>query len=253
MKIHEFGKENNKHIILIHPSLVMWDYFVPIIPLLEKDYHLIIPALPGYNEESQEDFTSVEEIANELADWLNVHGYHAIDCLYGCSMGGAVVARMLADHKIIIHAAVIDGGITPYQLPRIVTRLIAMRDFAMVSMGKIGGIRLLVKVFSGDDFSRNDIQYMANIFKLISYKTIWRTFESCNNYSMPERIETNCKRIQYWFGDKEQKERKWDIRYIRKSLPHTKFIRMHNLDHACMVLQRPEKTAKRLRDLCQGE
>lgn len=63
MTIHEFGKENKEIIVLIHPSIVRWDYFERVIPLLERDYHLIVPALPGYDEEEKSDFTSVEQIA----------------------------------------------------------------------------------------------------------------------------------------------------------------------------------------------
>ena len=66
MTIHQFGNANAKTIILIHPSLVMWDYFENLIPLLVEQYHLIIPALPGYDEEVKGDFSSVEEIAKEL-------------------------------------------------------------------------------------------------------------------------------------------------------------------------------------------
>lgn len=57
--------------VLVHPSVVMWDFFEYLIPLLEKDCHVIIPALPGYDEnDSQQNFTSVENIAGELAEWL---------------------------------------------------------------------------------------------------------------------------------------------------------------------------------------
>ena len=48
MTIHEFGAENKNVIVRIHPSLVMWDYFEYLIPLMQNRYHLIIPALPGY-------------------------------------------------------------------------------------------------------------------------------------------------------------------------------------------------------------
>lgn len=62
MTIHEFGKENEKVILLIHPSVVKWDYFEYVIPLLEKAYRLIVPALPGYDFDEKSDFTSVEQI-----------------------------------------------------------------------------------------------------------------------------------------------------------------------------------------------
>ena len=95
MTIHEFGKENDKVIVLVHPSVVMWDYFEYVIPLMEKKYHLIIPAIPGYDPDNKSDFTSVEDIAAELEDWLIKHGLSDVTCLYGCSMGGSVVVRML--------------------------------------------------------------------------------------------------------------------------------------------------------------
>ena len=50
MTIHEYGKSNAKTVVLVHPSVVMWDFFEYLIPLLEKDCHVIIPALPGYDE-----------------------------------------------------------------------------------------------------------------------------------------------------------------------------------------------------------
>ena len=59
MNIHEFGKENKETILMIHPSVVKWDYFENIIPLLQKKYHLpvmilkmtvIIPAWKGLRQ-----------------------------------------------------------------------------------------------------------------------------------------------------------------------------------------------------------
>ena len=115
MTIHEFGKENINVIVLIHPALVMWDYFEYVIPLLEEKYRVIVPALPGYDEDAPGDFTSVEAIASALAGWLKEHGVSQLACIYGCSMGGAIVTRFLADGRVKVNAAVIDGGITPYQ------------------------------------------------------------------------------------------------------------------------------------------
>ena len=45
MNIHEFGEENNEIILLIHPSVVKWDYFENVIPLLQEKFHLLIPAI----------------------------------------------------------------------------------------------------------------------------------------------------------------------------------------------------------------
>lgn len=249
MTIHEYGTDREKVMVLIHPSIVMWDYFEYVIPLLEEKYHLIIPALSGYDEENpNENFTSVEKIADDLAKWLTVHNIKTVDILYGCSMGGSVVLKMIVEQKIVLKNAVCDGGITPYQLPRLITRFIAVRDFLMVSMGKIGGLRLLKKVFSADEYSKEDLKYIAKVFRFISYKTIWRTFESCNNYDMPKNMPEYTGRIQYWYGEKEAKDRAWDIQYVKNHFPDTEFIEFENIGHGSMASLYPQKMVK-----CLGE
>ena len=69
-----------------------------------------------------EDRICVTEISN--ARWMaydipgNVGWIIYIACLYGCSMGGSIVIRMLADNALDIRSAVIDGGITPCSLKK---------------------------------------------------------------------------------------------------------------------------------------
>ena len=103
MKIHEFGINNEKIIVLIHPSVVMWDYFEYVISLMENEYHIIVPTLPGYDKETPyDDFTSVESIADELLKILIKNKIDTIDVLYGCSMGGSIVLRMIAIQNICV-------------------------------------------------------------------------------------------------------------------------------------------------------
>ncbi|WP_329886478.1 hypothetical protein [Pseudoramibacter faecis] len=51
MTIHEYEQDNGRVIVFLHPSAVMWDSFSYVVPLMEEDFHQVIPALPGYDEE----------------------------------------------------------------------------------------------------------------------------------------------------------------------------------------------------------
>ena len=113
--------------MLIHPSIVIWDYFEYIIPLMEKNYHLIIPALPGYDPDIDGDFTSVEEISEELGEWLIDNNLKDVACIYGCSMGGSIVVRMLAENAVNIPHTIFrkikctgHGGLAPFQPEKLV-------------------------------------------------------------------------------------------------------------------------------------
>ena len=240
MTIHEFGKENKETILLIHPSVVKWDYFENVIPLLQKNYHLLVPALPGYDFDNDSDFTSVEQIASELNTWLKKEGYPELYAVYGCSMGGSISLLVALGQKIKIRHCVIDGGITPYQLPWIATRFIALKDYLMMMIGRAGGVALLEKAFATDDYSKEDLQYVADVLRHCSSKTIWRTFDSCNNYKVPEPVPKVDTKLHYLYAKNEEKERKQDINYIKSKFPQTEFEILPDLGHGGLVLLKPE-------------
>lgn len=249
MKIHEFGKDNQNVILLIHPSVVRWDYFEYVIPILEKSYHLVIPALPGYDSEEKSDFPGVEEIAAELGQWLQSHEYTRLYAVYGCSMGGSIALLLTLKQMVEIEHCVMDGGITPYQLPWILTRLIALRDYMTMMIGRLGGIKLLEKVFSTDEYSKEDLQYVADVLRHCSRKTLWRTFDSCNNYKVPRPIPALLSRIHYWYASGEKKERDWDIKYMKQNFPQTEFKMLPNLGHGGLVPVKPELFADMIENL----
>ena len=246
MTVHEFGKENKDAMLLIHPSVVKWDYFEYVIPLLEDRYHLIVPALPGYDFEQPGDFTSVEEIAEKLAAWCLGHGCPRLKATYGCSMGGSIALRMAVDGRVRIDHTILDGAITPYQLPWLLTRLILLRDFALLAIGKLGGKRLIAKAFSTDDYSPEDMKYIAEVLRHCSCRTLWRTFDSCNNYKMPKPVPKLESQLHYWYAEHEEKARKWDIRYIKENVPGCTFQKIPGLGHGGLATLKPQLFAELL-------
>ncbi len=249
MNVQEFGRENKRAIVLIHPSLVTWDYFERVWPLLENDYHVVVPVLPGYDLSNDSDFISVERHAEEIANWLLEQGIANVHVLYGCSMGGSIALRMAVDGKLPIEHVVMDGGITPYQLPYIATRFIALRDFLMMVLGKWGGERLMAKAFSSSEYSDDDYAYIANVMRHCSYKTLWNTFDSCNNYRMPKEPLHLAADMHYWYTEKERKARDWDIKYMRKIVPQTRFKAFKGADHGELAFFAPERFAEEIRAL----
>jgi len=249
MTIHEFGKDNTETILLIHPSVVKWDYFEYVVPLLEKRYRLIIPALPGYDFDADSDFTSVEEIANDLNLWMKEHDIKNLRAVYGCSMGGSIALLVALGRVVKIDHCIMDGGITPYQLPWIITRFIALKDYLMMMMGRAGGVKLLEKAFATDEYSEEDLKYVEEVLRHCSRKTLWRTFDSCNNYKVPNPIPTMDSKLHYWYAEGEEKERKADIKYIRNKFPMTEFKVLPKMGHAGLVLLKPELFVEMIDDL----
>ena len=215
---------------------------------MNKGEHLPV-VLPGYDLNDNSEFSSVEEIASELADDLMARGIHKVRAVYGCSMGGSIALRIAVDGKIEASHYILDGGITPYQLPRILTRFIALRDFLMMAAGKAGGEKLIVKAFSSSDYTEEDMKYLANIFRHCTYRTLWNTFDSCNNYRMPKETVRLKGEVHYWCAEKEIKARDWDIRYMKQHVPDTVFKYLSGMDHGDLALFHPEILAEELKAL----
>ena len=231
----------------------MWNYFELVNPYLKDKFHLVIPALPGYDEDCpEEDFTSVKDVATRIEDWLLERGITEIAGLYGCSMGGSTVILMLASGRIKIRSAYIDGGVTPYDLPWIATRAIAVKDWCLLMIGKLGGKKLLAKAFAAGETTEHDLEYLAHVLGFMTSRTIWRTFESCNNYKMPEGTIDTSSRILYSYGDGEASERKDDIAYVARKFPQAQFRVQPNIGHGMMAANRPEDLARQITELING-
>ncbi len=163
--IHEYGKENSNIIVMFHPLGVWYDVFEYVIPILEKDYHLIIPAIPGLDPDNpKSEFTSIEDIESRITNWFLNYKYNHVKCLYGCSMGGSLVIRMLASNNITTDYAVIDAGITPYQFPKIFSYFVGARDWCMTQMGKLASIKALSSVFDPKKYKEEDLLYILKKF-----------------------------------------------------------------------------------------
>ena len=77
----------------------------------------------------------------------------------------------------------------------------------------------------------------------MSARTIWRTFEACNNYKMPRAIRTNCEKIEYGYSKSEMKDRKWDIEYVKKHFPKSTFKIFEGIGHGGFAALKPELMA----------
>ncbi len=64
---------------------------------------------------------------------------------------------------------------------------------------------------------------------------------------MPKEPRTECREIEYWCADAEMKDRKTDIKYMKKCFPQTRFKLVKNAGHGGLAPFQPERLVKGLR------
>jgi len=57
---------------------------------------------------------------------------------------------------------------------------------------------------------------------------------------MPKDIHTDCKHIEYWVAEKEVKDRKADVAYIKKTFPQMIFRKIKDVGHGGLAPFNPE-------------
>lgn len=150
----------------------------------------------------------------------------------------------------MVGRAIIDAGITPYQMPLPLRRLACLRDYL--------GFKLITRsrkileaacpperwTLPGRDPVK-EYDALTAYLKTYSGKTIRNIFWSANNYALPpEPAETGC-RITYWYGDEEKQARRSNIRFIKQYFPHAQMHGIPKMDHAELVMIHPQDFYRR--------
>lgn len=127
MKTAEYGKENQEAIIFLHGGgLSVWNYKEEA-ELLKDRFHIVIPVLDGHNG-SGRDFTSIEENAKALTEYIDEAFNGQVFLLGGLSLGGQILVEMLSQRNDICKFAVIESALA---LPMGVTAKLIKPSFSL--------------------------------------------------------------------------------------------------------------------------
>ena len=86
MQAQEYGREYDRSIVLIPGNMMSWRQFKSVIPILEKDFHVIAVSTDGYDESTE--FTTAEKSAESIEYYLANHLPDSrIDLVFGESFG----------------------------------------------------------------------------------------------------------------------------------------------------------------------
>lgn len=110
MIFHTFGNNENKTIMLIHGMLTPWQIWEDAVSVLSKDYYVVVPELDAHTEHKPSRFTSVENEAEQLRDYLIENHNGELYALCGLSMGGRIAAALAGMDGIKTKHLVLDGA-----------------------------------------------------------------------------------------------------------------------------------------------
>ena len=106
----EFGKENNNIILLLHGGGLSWWNYEDVAKSLQKDYHVILPILDGHAK-SEKPFTSIEDNADEIINFIDAHLGGSVFLIGGLSLGGQILLEIVSQRNDICKYAIIESAL----------------------------------------------------------------------------------------------------------------------------------------------
>ena len=111
MNYIEYGKEHNEVIVLLHGGGLSWWNYREVAEKLASNYHIILPILDGHAK-SDSDFTTIEDNAAEIINFINEKYSGSVLLIGSLSLGGQILLEILAQRSDICQYALIESALT---------------------------------------------------------------------------------------------------------------------------------------------
>lgn len=108
MEVHEFGRGNDKKIVMIPGNMMCWKQFEDVMPLLAEEHHVVAVSTDGYDGGGT-TFTTAEASAEKLEAYIQEHLDGEVDLVFGESFGCATAGMLYHRQRVGVDAMILSG------------------------------------------------------------------------------------------------------------------------------------------------
>jgi pimeloyl-ACP methyl ester carboxylesterase len=244
MKFKEYGDTNNDTIMLLHGGGLSWWNYREEAKKLQESHHIIIPVLDGHSD-SDRKFTSIEDNAQEIIDYITSNYNGHIRLIGGLSLGGQILLEILSRKNDICDYAIVESALA---VPMKATYKMIRPAFSM-SYGLISK-----KWFSKMQFNslriRKDLfdEYYRDTCK-IEKKDMIAFMEANSKYEIKDSLQDTKAKVLVVVGDKEISIMKKSASIIHKKIKESQIEILPNYYHGDFSINNPQQYITAINDL----
>ncbi len=230
----EYGKENDKIIIFLHGGgLAEWN-FHKVALLLEDCYHIIIPVLNGHGD-SDTPFTTIENNAQNIIDYIDKNFSGKVFAICGLSLGGQILAEILSQRKTICDYAVIESAVViPMKITKFLTGPAVSISYPLIKKKWFSRLQFK-RLKINDEYYEN---YYAHSCK-ISKNSMINFLNANASYSLKAHISDTKSKVLILVGEKENRIVKKSAFKLNKAINGSKLMILKGLYHGQLSLNNP--------------
>ncbi len=240
MDFKTFGNTGTPTLLLIPGLGVSYEIFLPLIGLLEERFCVVAVQVDGFTLGRNTEFTSIDDQALQVAEFINEYHEGHVDVAYGLSLGGKILSRILERNDVVVGHAILDAApLLP--LPHWLVGPLKYLQCANVwtCYHWTGFWRWVFHSHYFDvllDECRKVYPFGGSKAVLDAYTSVYTTkLESISGHD-----------IHYWYGTKESFVARPQTRHLRTLHPDTKIEIFKDMNHGQFLIDYPEEVADRI-------
>ncbi|MCR5001735.1 MAG: alpha/beta hydrolase [Lachnospiraceae bacterium] len=247
MIFREYGTDQKDTIILLHGGGLSWWNYREVAEILQEEYHIILPILDGHSG-SDRPFTTIEENAEEMIQFIDEKLSGSVLLIGGLSLGGQILLEMLSKRKdLCTYALVESAAVIPSRLTNMLIApafgscygLIGNRGFSRLQFKS-----LHIKPELFENYYRDTCQIKKH--DMIAF------LKANTAYALKDSLRESSAMIHVYVGEKENREILRSAESICRMLPACKLTRMNGLRHGEFSINHADQYANALRQIATG-
>ncbi len=260
MIFNTFGDSKNPPIIMLPGSFCPAKSMEGIYSALCDKSFIIAPDYNGHYENSS-DFTTRQNEACEIKNFIIENNIKSVKMIYGQSMGseiGIELMRQLMDEGVRVEYSFFDGA-PCIKLSKLYKAFMHFKFKTMINIVRKKTVDdvmnySIVKKFSCGDAEalRSSIEAMKEVSPHLTDATIKNETECCYTFDFPSFDEETQKRMYFFFA-KDEKACKTCLKHIKKAYPSANYKIVSGYGHLTYASRHPSEYLLMLRNICEDE
>ena len=242
----EYGKENSKVVLLLHGGGLSWWSYRDVAKQLQQEYRVILPVLDGHAG-SDASFTSIEENAKSIIQFIDENLNGSVALMGGLSLGAQIVAEMLSQRSDICKAAIIESAlIFPMKLTHALVKPMLDMSFGLISkewFAKLQFQSLRMKPELYEEYYRDTCQ--------ISKADMTAFLQANSNYTVKKEITNTNARVSIVVGAKEQSIMIRSAKCMQEMIQDSSLTILENMYHGEYSINHGKIYAEDVKNLLQ--
>jgi len=239
MIFKEHGNKELPTVILLHGGGLSYWSLSGVIDLLAEKYHVITPIIDGHSGSGNE-FTSIEDSARKLIEYIENYHNGKVFAVGGLSIGAQITAEALSLREEIAKFAILESALViPIKGTKTLTVPMVKLSYGLIKYKWFSAMQAKTLFIKPEDFN----QYYDDSLK-ISKQSLTNIILSNGTYSLKSGIEKTKAKVLIITGEKEIGLIKKSAKLLNEKIPASEIFIAKKMGHGELSMTRPNEYAE---------